>query len=431
MREKNPFGFFSFAIIFLLSIAAIGLWIDRHQSSALLLSFVSAFVAYLAILQAKDSFNQLLILGILARLALFFGLPSLSDDVFRFIWDGILLKNDIHPFEHLPSHYLDQPLEGLTQGLYDRLNSPEYFTIYPPLNQGLFWLSVQFGESWLLNSNIIRFVLLGADVASFYLLRSLLSMYQRNEHLALWYFLNPLVILEFTGNLHFEGIVVCFVLLGIYGLQKDRIWTASFGFGLAIGAKLLPMIYLPFIFLRGIRNRTWWIAIFAGLIGLLTLVPMLNEPFIHGMRSSLDLYFRKFEFNASLYFVGREIGYWVYGYNNIAKIGPLLSFISLSSILLVSGIAASKKWSVPNSLLLILCIYLLFGTVVHPWYILPLIAFGLLSGYRFPIVWSLMIFLTYVGYTASGFELPMWIVVVEYVSVVIFGLIEYQSKMKA
>ena len=219
MRKKNPFGFFSFLVIFLVSIAAIGLWVERFQSSILLLSFLSAFIAYVAILQTKDSENHLFVLGITARLLLFFGLPSLSDDVFRFIWDGLLLKNSIHPFEQLPSFYIEQPVEGLTKSLYNRLNSPEYFTIYPPLNQGLFWLSVQFSDSWLVNANIIRFVLLVADVVSLYLLRSLLKLYQKNEHLAYWYFLNPLVILEFTGNLHFEGLVVCFMLWGIYGLH--------------------------------------------------------------------------------------------------------------------------------------------------------------------------------------------------------------------
>ena len=428
MREKNPVGFFSFALIFSLSIAAIGVWIDRSQSGLLLVSFSSSFICYLLILQTKDSYWHLLTIGLFTRLILFMALPTLSDDVYRFIWDGNLLKSGIHPFAELPSHYVDHPVVGANKELFNRLNSPDYFTIYPPLNQALFWLSVQFGDSWLLSTNIIRAFLLLADIGSFFLLKSLLKLYTKDQHLAFWYFLNPLVILELTGNLHFEGLVVFFLLLGLYGYKKGQKWKAISGFGLAVGTKLLPIIYLPALFFLGLRNKKWWIPVASGLLGVLTISPMLDQTFIQGMTSSLDLYFRKFEFNASIYFIAREIGYWIYGYNNIAKIGPLLSVLSFVSILLLSGVAAYKRWESPKAFLFILCIYIVFGTIIHPWYIIPLIVFGLLSGYRFPILWSFLIFLTYLGYSKTGFELPMWIVVLEYITVTIFAVSELKSK---
>ena len=149
--------------------------------------------------------------------------------------------------------------------------------------------------------------------------------YQKPQSLALWYWLNPLVILEFTGNLHFEGLVIFFTLVGIYLFEKNKKWGSAVGFGLAIGTKLLPLIYLPFLFLKGLYEKKWLIAILSGVVGLLTLLPLLDETFISAMSESLDLYFRSFEFNASIYFVARAIGYWIYGYNNIALIGPLFN----------------------------------------------------------------------------------------------------------
>lgn len=424
MREKNRIGFYAFGLLFLFASFSLGNLIARHQSNHLIIAFSSFFISYLFLLQKKNHWRALFLIGLLSRLVFFLALPILSDDVYRFIWDGILLKHEIHPFAELPSHYLTKPVDGLSPALYQKLNSPNYFTIYPPLNQALFWLSVQLGNDWLLNANILRVVFLSADVGSLLLLKGLLNLYNKDQNLAFWYFLNPLVILETTGNLHFEGLVVFFLLLGMYAYKRNKNWIAATGFGLAIGTKLLPVIYLPYLLFVNLKNKKWWIAIMAGIVGLLSFLPLLNETFIKGMSSSLELYFRKFEFNASLYFIAREIGFWMYGYNNIAKIGPLLSMLSTASILVVSGMAAHKKWKLPKAFLFILCVFILFSTIIHPWYIIPLIAFGLLSGFWFPVLWSFMVFLTYLGYTKTGYELPMWVIALEYLSVVIFGFIE-------
>lgn len=427
MRSRHPFGFYSFAGVFILSVAGLGHWIVRDQSAALLLSYTCLFVAYLFLLKEENSFWHLLGIGLVARLVLFGSLPSLSDDVYRFIWDGTLLKNGIHPFAHLPTYYLDQQVSGLDNQLYEQLNSPNYFTIYPPINQAIFWFSIHIGEHWLAHANAIRGILLLADIGSLFLLRKLFSHYGKKPSLAHFYFLNPLVILEVTGNLHFEGLVVFFLLLGVYGYTLKKYWLSSVGFGLAIGTKLLPLIFLPHLLMYGIRNRKWWVAIVSAIVGVITLAPLMDETFITGMQASLDLYFRKFEFNASIYFLAREVGHWIYGYNTIATIGPLLSVLSAISILILSWISTKKNWDLSFTFLLLLCIYLLFATIVHPWYIIPLIVFGLLCGVNFPLGWSFMIFLTYLGYTSTGYELSQWIVALEYLSVLIFAVVEIKS----
>ena len=426
---RNQTGYYTFLVIFLLAVFSLGNWIERQASFTLLLAYSSAFLSYLFLLQKQENDRLLFHTGMAVRILLFLSLPILSDDLYRFIWDGALINNGIHPFSALPKTFLDQNIEGITSALYERLNSPNYFTIYPPLNQLIFWLSVVVGQgSWLVSANVIRVILFGADVGSFLLLRKVLIHYNKPQKLAYWYWLNPLVILEFVGNLHFEGLVIFFVLLGIYCYEKNKPWISALGFGLAVGTKLLPLIYLPFLFFKGLKEKKWLISIGAGVIATVTLLPLLNETFINAMSESLDLYFRTFEFNASLYFIAREIGFWIYGYNNIAQIGPLLSLFSLISILTVSIIGVIKKWSIPKTLLFILTAYLLWATTIHPWYILPLIAFGIMAGYWYPIVWSFLIFLTYLGYTADGFELPAFIIVVEYVLTGLVLLVELRLK---
>lgn len=426
MPKQHKTGYYTFLVVYVLAIFSLGNWIERHHTLPLLLAYSSAFMAYVFLLIRQEDHTLLFGTGLVIRLLLFISLPSLSDDLYRFIWDGTLLKNGIHPFEALPSAHLSKGINGIDQELFGQLNSPNYFTIYPPLNQFIFWLSVSIGQgSWLVSANTIRLILLGADVGSFYFLKKLLGHYKNPEKLAFWYWLNPLIMLEFTGNLHFEGLVIFFALGGIYYYEKSKKWHSAIGFGLAVGTKLLPLIYLPFIFLHGLKNKKWMVGILSGIVGLMTLLPLLNETFINAMSESLDLYFRSFEFNASIYFIARAIGFWVYGYNNIALIGPLLSIVSIVSILALSFIGILKKWSIPKTLLFILTSYLLFATTVHPWYVLPLVAFGILSGYWYPIVWSLLIFLTYSGYTKNGFELPMYIVAIEYSIVFVIAILEF------
>lgn len=432
MSHQYKTGYYTFLAVFVLAIFSLGNWIERYQSLPLLLAYFSAFLGYIFLLQKQNQPRLLFNTGLAVRLLLFLSLPLLSDDLYRFIWDGTLLKNGIHPFEELPGAYLEKDIEGINQTLYNKLNSPDYFTIYPPLNQFVFWLSAFIGQDdWLVSANVIRLILNAADVGSFFMLRRLLILYGKSENLAYWYWLNPLVIVEFIGNLHFEGLVIFFLLTGIYFFEKNKKWFSAAGLGFAIGTKLLPLIYLPYLFLKGIRDKKWSIAILAGFIGIITLLPLFNRVFIEAMTESLDLYFRTFEFNASIYFIAREIGFWIYGYNNIALIGPLLSIFSFFSIVSVSIISVWKRWSVPKTFLFILTVYLLFATTVHPWYIIPLVAFGILSGFWFPVVWSFLIFLTYVGYTKNGFELPMYIIVIEYMSVLFAVLIDvYVEKRK-
>jgi len=84
-------------------------------------------------------------LAILARVLASTSLPSLSDDYFRFVWDGRLWTHGINPFMEVPSFYMQDPALasrlGLSQALFDGLNSPEFFTIYPPSSK-VFLLSL-------------------------------------------------------------------------------------------------------------------------------------------------------------------------------------------------------------------------------------------------------------------------------------------------
>lgn len=159
--------------------------------------------------------------ALLFRLLMLFAVPQLSDDVYRFVWDGRLLAHGYNPYLYLPSQLLNTPIAtacGLDEWLFRRLNSPNYFTVYPPVNQALFGLGSYMApgllpDSLTANSMWLRIPIILCEIGSLWLMVKLLRRLNMNPNLALLYGLNPLVIIELTGNLHFEAVMIFFALL--------------------------------------------------------------------------------------------------------------------------------------------------------------------------------------------------------------------------
>lgn len=431
MQEQNSTEGLSAAFFVLAGVSAAGLLIPRELGTTLFFSFFTAFFGYFWLCRGALSPNLLLSVGIIARLILFMGMPALSDDIYRFLWDGYLLHAGVNPYTQLPETLLHQGIPNITPELFDQLNSKPYYSVYPPFNQFFFWLSTWFGESLLLQTNILRAILLLADIGSWYFMKRILSQLNKDPNLAFWYFLNPLAILEITGNIHFEGLVIFFMMAGIYFFTKNQSIKSGWMIGLGIATKLLPLIYIPAIFFKNPKNKGLITATISGVVALVTFIPFFTSGALRGIQSSLGLYFQKFEFNASIYFILREIGFWIKGYNIIGSLGPWLSSISLLGILAISFIGSRRNWILAQTMLFALTWYLLMTTTVHPWYILPLLAFGVLSGFYYPVIWSLFIFLTYLGYTSQGFELSSHWIILEYAVVFIALAYEISQKYRA
>ena len=399
---------------------------SRHDGFLLLFFWSILFLFYLLLISAKHlTISKGIAIGLLFKLIIFFSIPSLSDDYFRFIWDGTLLLNGINPFSHLPQYYLEQMgnLSGLSKELYEGLNSKEYFTIYPPLNQLVFLISAWLGQGNIFISVLtIRFFLLLADVGVMLLLRVLLKLNGIDERKVLWYALNPLIIMELIGNLHFEAFMIFFLLLGIYFSNSEKMTLAGSALALSIASKLLPLMFLP-LWLRKLRfSRLSILYVSCGFVLLILFVPILNPDLINGMRSSLGLYFQHFEFNASFYFVARWVGYQVKGYNMIANYGPFLAQICMAIVLLMAVV--KPKQQLEEKMLWSFLAYLLLSTTVHPWYISMLFVLSLFTKHKFALVWTYTAFFSYVNYTVDGYQENLWVIALEYLLVLTVLLVE-------
>ncbi len=59
-----------------------------------------------------------------------------------------------------------------------------------------------------------------------------------------------------------------------------------------------------------------------------------------------------------------------------------------------------------------LTIYLSLATIVHPWYITTVVALSIFTNYRFPLLWSALIVMTYINYSYAAYFENLWVVAV-------------------
>ena len=273
------------------------------------------------------------------RLIFIIAIPCLSDDYFRFIWDGKLFINGFNPYLFVPSEIINTDIAktaGLTEELYNGLNSPEYYTVYPPINQLIFSIGGFFSKFGMLPGIIaIRIPILIAEFFTIKYIRKLLDVLQLPHHHVLLYALNPLVIVELSGNLHFEGMMLLCIVIGIYWLMSNRWGGAAFWWAMAISIKLIPVLFLPVLIKRLGFAKSIWFYIITAIALAFTFLPFLDHQLIEHIFSSIDLYFRTFEFNASVYYIIRWVGFKAVGYNIIQKVGPILSIATFVCVMMV------------------------------------------------------------------------------------------------
>lgn len=412
----------------------IGYLIRRDQTELLLISYAGLWLLswpWLRVTQASEngastSWKNDLFAGLFFRALLIFSWPNLSQDVYRFLWDGALFAQGVSPYLYTPNTIIHQqellgihiPYAGELVSTMGSLSAGN-FSNYPPLKQVIFalphWLGIPgiIAQIW-----VLRLVIILADVGVFFLGRRLLKYRSLNPKLINWYFLNPLIILELSGNCHFEGLLAVSILASLMWLIQKKHLRSGIGIGIGIGLKLIPLILVPvigaFITRQCKKSQTIRpIGLFVtGIIGTLALIflPLLNTETLAHFTTTTGLWFTKFEFNASIYYVLRWIGFQWKGYNLIAQIGPALSLITLIGILYLSYRVWTERSNIYQAMMGSVLIYLLLATTVHPWYWTTVLILSILTKSRIGVLGSILIFLSYSAYRNEIVqESPLWL----------------------
>jgi len=404
-----------------------------------LLSLYTAlfFLFYKLIKLTKHNLKLLTWLAFGFRAVFILTIPNLSQDFYRFLWDGRLILEGINPYLYTPESFISNVEYPIAQAkeLYDGMGhlNAGHFSNYPPLNQLCFVIASLFTGKSILGSIIgIRLIIIAADFGTLYFGKKLLEKLKLPVHNIFWYILNPFIIIELTGNLHFEGVMIFFLILSLYLLYSGKWQLAALVFALSVSVKLIPLIFLPLLYQKLGWKKSIGFYVIVGVVTLLLFAPFYSTEFINNYTETVALWFQNFEFNASLYYIAREIGYLFRGYNEIAIIGTYTAIIVLLFVVAMAFFRKNKTMTqLITAMLITLSFYYFTATTVHPWYVATLLILSVFTKYKFPLVWSFVIILSYLAYlniNKADKSENLWIIGIEYI--IVYGAFVWEVWLK-
>ena len=302
-------------------------------------------------------------LAILLRIVFSYLPPSLSDDAYRYVWDGVIMADGINPYVYKPSDDTLNTYQETT--MYPELNSAEFYSVYPPVSQLVFVSGGFFyAGDWAYSYYIIKAVLSLLEIGALLILATFVS-----RGILLLYAWNPLVIVETAGQAHTEAALLFFIAACLWFVKKERPVLASAVLAFAGWVKLYPFVFFPLLW----RRFGWKGVVPGGLVAFGLFVPFYHPAFFSNILESLNLYVSYFEFNAGLYYGIKKI-FMVWTGDDWSKtIGPFLRNIFVLSLPVVYVLDAYFKWSVQRSFFIITVLFLILSTTIHPWYFLGIL----------------------------------------------------------
>lgn len=358
--------------------------------------------------------------------------PTLSDDVYRYIWDGRVTTHGFNPYRHSPDSV---ELTGLRDQRWTAVAHREVETVYPPLAIAVFSIASLFGHSIL----VWKMLLVLIDTASCVVLMRLCRRWDLAEGRAVAYLWNPLVVLEIAGMGHVDAIGVLPLLLGVValtagrsfeavpsvkeGLSGKRARLAAAWLALSVLAKLVPFVLMP-LWARASRRPVLF-ATACSILLLAVIGPVVWST--GGVPPGLATYATSWEFNGPLFeplwrvIDGAGIDSWIHRGLDLAKrvgghdelwnrvypwIYPKFLARLLLLVFLIGAIAwAMSRRSLIEGSLLVLAAMILASPTVYPWYVIWVIPFAALSG---RIAWLVLSCSLLLAYLPELFGMSLW-----------------------
>lgn len=365
---------------------------------------------------------QRLILGfaVLFRITLLFTPPALSDDVYRYIWDGRVQLAGINPYLHAPA---SPEMSGFDEPLLAAINHPEVPTIYPPLSQALFLAVTAVSTSvWMM-----KLVFTLCELGVILLVCRLLKILGRRPAGLLWYAWNPLAIVEVAGNGHNDSFGALLLVLAVLLILQKRTRLSIAALAASAGAKLVGISFLPFFLAAGGRAGRWR-RIGAGIgIAFLSLtlfwLPYRSAGWsmFTGLRTYVGRWrgndflfslvlgcFERIDLTARLktllqrFWTGSgdsPVLQFLYRHVHPIDLAKGTVFLALLGVLIF---LMTRRIDLPRKIFILLGWSLLLTPTLHPWYLLWILPFAALYGNAGWILFSGLAILFYLPAAAEG-----------------------------
>jgi hypothetical protein len=311
-----------------------------------------AFAAYALALMRRARWHRLprggafvVLVALAMRAAVFPATPSLSDDVYRYAWEGRVLASGGNPYAHAPNDPALAPLRD--RDVYPHVNHPELRAIYPPLAEGGFGLVARAWDSLI----AFKLWVLLHDLA----LCAVLAWWCAHRGGSAWdaiaYAWNPLVVVEYAGSAHHDPTGILWLVVALAWAERRPVVSALSALA-SVMVKLVTLPALPFL-------ARAWPARVRGWAGVALGAAMAAYVWLaRGPGSGLEAFAYHWRHNESVFgllaWAGGERG------------------ARIAAAVLVAGVMLAALWrrmSAVSGTRLVLRSGLLLGPVLHPWYL--------------------------------------------------------------
>src|SRR5437763_5505960 len=155
-------------------------------------------------------------LALLPRLILLASSPALSDDLYRYIWDGKVAAAGIDPYRYAP----DAPeLAGLRGPLWEPVNQKAQRTPYPPAAELVFAATYRIAPDSVKAQQVVATV---ADLLAIGALLLLLGRLGLPRERVLLYAWSPTPALHFAHSAHNDALTIAPLLLALALANAER-----------------------------------------------------------------------------------------------------------------------------------------------------------------------------------------------------------------
>jgi len=332
--------------------------------------------------ESRNSVWLLLVVGIIFRVTLWPLVPTLSNDLYRYRWDGNAQLHGLNPYLAQPEDPALAPLWNTIDPYESRMPATDMPTIYPPLAEQVF----KYSARYLPATVAFKLPMELCDI----LVMILLAVWLRAEggrayQLAI-YAWNPLVIVEFAASGHSDALALA-ALVGAFVIIKSRRTLSTLLLAAATLLKSFPILLFP-LWLR--RNgwprsaRAWLEGAAAAAFALICAWPY--RAALHQIPITMATFERNWQDNnASLY--------------TMLKIfSDSHEFAAGIGVGVTVGLAiwtALRKIEPTRAAFLILGSILIFSPNAYPWYftwVIPFLCFN------FNPAWLLLTILQFLSY---------------------------------
>lgn len=310
--------------------------------------------------------------------------PEMSDDIYRYIWDGKLQCVGINPYAYAPD---DPGLNAYhSESLPSLVNFPHIKTIYPPIAQLVFRLSYMvFGEGVTGMKFLFILFQLGACLVFYQVLRER----KENPALLLLFAWNPLVIMETAVNGHLDIVMVFFLLLCLLFFYKNKYFLSGLFFGAAVLSKLIPIVLLPlFLFYLFSRKEGGLRKSGSFLISFLLTIFFFYALFID---SAGNMFLTALNYSSKWYF-NNPLFHIIHFFT---ESNPLAHLISFSLFVVVFIFFFLRPLPIEKKIFYTTVAFVFFNPTIHPWYLVLLVGLQCIYFSDIVILWSGLVIVSY------------------------------------